>query len=797
MAAHRRFIATIEPLESRRVLTAMFDNGTGLLTVNGTDNNDTITVALTKNGLGIQATLNGQVLPITQTSGPTVSSIPASSVNEVDVDSMLGTDVVTFNSIDKTVHVTNGGPSNNRLVIIGHAGQNAFTLPTAGVGTNILVNGNTYTYDATKLAFLGLYGQSAADTLMVQTVPTLGGTNPEVLFDGGAGSDKIVGPDTDNTWNIVLANGGNLMPTGQPALTFGNTENLTGGSGTDTFDFGPRGSLAANADGDGGNNSADFSQYTKPITFVMRSGTTTGLVGYGTGVGSLSNVISLTGGSANDTLVGSSGVNSWVISGQNAGVLDGLNFASFENLVGGGQPDTFIFDDASIITGVVNGGGGTDTINLGLYTTNVNVNLASKTFAGVNTGGFTNVESFVGGMATSTVIGPNVNSAWNISGADQLSVGGISFTDFGSLTGGTKNDTFAFADGATVDGKIDGGAGSDALNYSKYTSGITLNLQTKALPGTGTFANIETLVGGMGSDTVIGTDAPTGSTTGDTFNITNNDSGNVTIPTTTTSGTTTTTTLITFSSIENLKGGTGSDDFVLSNGKKLSGSIDGINGIANVAGAFDEIDYSAYTTAVSVNLSTGAATNVGGGAAGNLLDINDIFGGSGNDTLTGTPGPGVSGENFIFGNGGNDIIDGMGGNDVLSGGAGNDTLSSTGGTTADRSLYLGGLGADTISGGLGQNILFNGTTSFDTDIATLNSIYTFWTTSGGSFADNVSQLRAGTAMGVSIALNSTTVFNDTSVDTLMGNGTNNWYFYKTTQPNMDIVPVISADDAVN
>ena len=801
-SAHRRFMAAIEPLESRRVLTAMFNNTTGVLTVNGTDSNDTITVSLTKTSLGIQATINGQVQSITQTMGPTVSSIPVAFVNEVDVNSMLGIDVVTLNSIDKTVDVTNGGSSNNRLVIVGHAGQNAFTLPTTNADTNILVNGNTYTYDATKLAFLGLYGQSAADKLTVETVPTLMGTNPEVLFDGGAGSDKIVGPDTDNTWNIVLANGGNLMPTGQPALTFGNTESLTGGSGVDTFNFGPRGSLAANADGGDGFNSADFSQYTKPTTFVMRSGTTTGLVGYGTGVGSLSNVISLTGGSANDTLVGSSGVNSWDISGQNAGVLDGLNFASFENLVGGAKPDTFIFNDASIITGVVNGGGGTDTIDFGSYTTNVNVNLASKTFAGVNTGGFTNVESFVGAggsMATSTVIGPNVNSTWNIStiaSVNHASIAGIDFAGFQNLTGGTKNDTFLFTDGGAVSGKIDGGAGTNTLNYSKYTTDVTVDL--KANPSTGAgrgIANIQSLIGSAGTnDTLIGTND------GDTFNITGKNAGNVTI------GSATIPT-ITFTGIENLSGGTGADLFEMFSGTNiaLTGKIDGVANTS--ATAFDEIDYSRYTTGVTVDLSgqdsasmTGTATNVGGGVS----HIADIFGGSGIDMLTGD-----SKDNFIFGNGGNDVIDGLGGNNVLVGGAGNDKLSVTG--SVGRNILIGGLGSDTLTGAApvspsppagqdGQDILINGTTSFDTNAASLNSIYMFWIATTSDFATRVAQLKAGfTPAGstTSIALNSTTVFDDTSVDTLNGNGGSNWFLAKTTMPNKDVIPVLSADDILN
>src|SRR5437879_2615758 len=51
------------------------------------------------------------------------------------------------------------------------------------------------------------------------------------------------------------------------------------------------------------------------------------------------------------------------------------------------------------------------------------------------------------------------------------------------------------------------------------------------------------------------------------------------------------------------------------------------------------------------------------------LPAANLFGGAGNDTLTGG-----SGADLLFGGAGNDILNGKGGNDLLFGGAGNDTL---------------------------------------------------------------------------------------------------------------------------
>src|SRR5882724_11078699 len=81
----------------------------------------------------------------------------------------------------------------------------------------------------------------------------------------------------------------------------------------------------------------------------------------------------------------------------------------------------------------------------------------------------------------------------------------------------------------------------------------------------------------------------------------------------------------------------------------------------------------------------------------------NLFGGAGNDTLTGG-----SGSDILFGQDGNDILLGKGGNDLLFGGAGNDTL--TGGTGDDqmfgeagndRMVWNPGEGTDLMEGGDG------------------------------------------------------------------------------------------------
>jgi hypothetical protein len=760
--------ASFEALESRRVLATVSFSG-GILSVSdaGSSSNDSIVVAAVGSPAQVQVTVNGQV--VTDPAHPVVS---LSDVTSVDVAGGNGDDTITIKAIDTTVSV-DGGTGDNKLVIIGDATANTFANLT---GSSLSVNGNAYTFmNLGSLGSLNVVGQGAKDTLSVMTMPTF-----SVLYNGGGGINTLIGPNTVNTWNILTVNGGNLNPTLISNFRFGNVQNLTGGTASDTFNIFSGGSIGNNITGGGGADLLSYASRSSAVKFSLQANIALpSYVGFGTGVGGLLDVDTIEGSSSgNDTLLGFNGMNTFDITGANAGMVTGIvnatphvaQFSSFENLTGRDQNDSFVFADGAGVTGKISGGTGNDTMDFSAYTTAVSINLQSKMFLNASAGRFAGIETFIGSTAnTTTLIGPNTLNKWSITGtnAGTLNAAGakFSFSSMANLTGGNVADTFFLFDGGSITGTVNGDGGTDSLDYSKYSTAITVNLQTNTTTGVGTISNIERLIGSMSTD-----DRLIGANAGSTFRITDNNAGNV--------GT------LNFSKIENLTGGTGGDTFVLANGKGISGKINGGGGTG-----IDELNYSAFTTPVNVNLTTGTATKIFGGAAAGVTGISDVFGGSANDTLIGN-----ASDNFLFGNGGNDTLDGMGGSNVLVGGAGTDSLTVTG--SAGRNLLLGGNGADHLTGGTGNDILFNGTTSFDSDVATLNAIYTFWK-GAANFATAVGQLRAGTATGVSIALDATNVFSDSFIDTLTGGSGSNWFLVKLTSPDKDHITDLNVNDAVN
>src|SRR5205814_2370905 len=98
----------------------------------------------------------------------------------------------------------------------------------------------------------------------------------------------------------------------------------------------------------------------------------------------------LNGGSGTNTLVAGDGTNVWTITGANAGnVSNGTStvaFASMQALTGGAGSDTFKLGSAGSVTGRLDGGGGTNTLDDSGKTTAVSVNLQTLTATG--TGGF-------------------------------------------------------------------------------------------------------------------------------------------------------------------------------------------------------------------------------------------------------------------------------------------------------------------------------------------------------------------------------------------------------------------------
>src|SRR5207237_9475651 len=112
------------------------------------------------------------------------------------------------------------------------------------------------------------------------------------------------------------------------------------------------------------------------------------------------------------------------------------------------------------------------------------VNAASATATGM--GSFHIIGLFLGNKNSgNTLTGPDVNSNWTLSSLNAGTLSsGIAFSNFPNLVGGIKSDTFYLNHGAGVTGSIDGGSGTNALDYSTYTTGVTVNLGLGTATGT-------------------------------------------------------------------------------------------------------------------------------------------------------------------------------------------------------------------------------------------------------------------------------------------------------------------------
>jgi hypothetical protein len=332
---------------------------------------------------------------------------------------------------------------------------------------------------------------------------------------------------------------------------------------------------------------------------------------------------------------------------------------------------------------------------------------------------------------TNTLVGPNTTNTWLLNGVNSGTLNSpmVMFANFQNLLGGAMSDTFQFAPTGSLTGTINGGGGANTLDYSgDGGAAVTVNLQTGAATriragAPGGFANIQGLFGSSSTaDNLIGANAAT------TWNIVGSNIGTVNDT-------------FAFVGVENLFGGNQSDTFNIEPGGMI-GSIHGGKG--------DWLNYATWITPVTVNLTTGMATRVGGGAAGVVVGIPNVYGGRGNDNLTGGPTGGV-----------------------LIGGAGNDRLTAG----AGRTILIGGTGGATLVGGPADDLLISGTTDYDLNPTALAAILAEWQRTDIGYGQRITDLRAGTGLsGGNRLIWGTTVHDDGVADTLTGNGGLDWFF---------------------
>jgi Ca2+-binding RTX toxin-like protein len=524
------------------------------------------------------------------------------------------------------------------------------------------------------------------------------GSDVENLW-GGAGGDRLAGQA-----GIVVANS---------LFGLGGADTLTGDDGDDLVDGG------FGADKVDGGNGTDTTSYAGRTVAVRADpgGAVDGTDADGDGIAEegdsiAANVENLEGGSAADKLFGSGAAN----------LLKG-NLGN-DVLDGGLGPDE------------LDGGLGIDTALYGSRTTPLEVTLDSVANDGAK-GEADNalVENIVGGSASDILIGNGVSN---------------------TLEGGGGWDRLEGGPGVVPD-RLEGGLGSDTADYRPRADALVVTLDgvgNDGAAGEGDNALVENVDGGSGPDRIFGSTVPNWLQGGDGADLLDGGFGADGLVGGTGSDT------VSYGSrrgrvavrldgiandgndsdgdgvgeeadnalgIENIVGGTGNDLLV---GDAARNVLDGRLGsdVLNGADGIDAASYVGRTTALDVSLDK-VANDGASGESDNAL-VEDVYAGSGADTLSGDTGP-----NLLDGGPGNDVLDGDLGADRLIGGLGtdladyrtrtgrlavrldglpNDGADANGdgiaeeGDSAEVENVLGGIGSDLVVGSSGANALVGG-----------------------------------------------------------------------------------------
>jgi Ca2+-binding RTX toxin-like protein len=622
--------------------------------------------------------------------------------------------------------ITGGTTEPNRI----EGGDGNDTLTGGAAGDHILAGAGDDSVDGAGGTDL-VFGEAGDDTLA-------GGDGHDVLV-GGAGQDSVRGDAGDDT--LVVVNGA-LGDAYQAAPADAVGGSYEGGSGIDQIVV-VRSHESTRADVtltdgsvvlDGGT-----SETVVGVEFALLAG---GAAGDLIDASGFSGSTVIRGNGGNDTLTGGSG-NDLIEGGAGSNVL-----------TGGAGDDRYTLAASSGNTVSELAGGGNDTVDAGATTDSLSLTVdanAVDVSSGASLSVNGPVESLILGSGDDLVeVLPTAGSTLAIDagpGEDTLTYakdgatwvaavtvdlaagsasGLVGATGFENAYGGHGDDTLKGDDGPNVlqggpgIDVVDGRGGNDLL-YGQEGNDSLLGGDGDDLLDAGDGLN--TVKGGLGNDTYAflanaQSDQATelvgegndhldfGYISGDALVFALKTSGLLEV-----SGAGLTVQAQTLAALDSVTGGSGTDRFVFDDGASIGGILDGGGIPALGVDHAKTLDYSAYTTPVSVDISNAGLPGAVGAATGTLGVKNlmhaiggsandsmvggywDVWfeGGHGHDTLTGG-----DGWDRLSGDSGDDSIAGGDGDDSLFGGAGNDTLDGGAGTQ-DEAWFSGNVSEYTIS----------------------------------------------------------------------------------------------------
>ncbi|WP_338846767.1 calcium-binding protein [Massilia sp. W12] len=623
------------------------------------------------------------------------------------LDGGTGVDLVDYSAVGNAVKVAlwnnrapdiGGGVTNTLLNIENVRATNFSDFLVGNTGANYIegMGGNDT-----------LIGEGGADTL-----------------DGGAGIDLVDYSAVKNAVKVALWN--NRAPDigGGVINTLLNIENARGTAYNDTLvgssvanlleGMGGNDTLVAEGgadtlDGGDGVDTADYSSLTASVDIDLSN-----KIASNNGAG-VSNVLlgieNVLGGKADDTIAGD---------------------AASNLLFGNAGNDKLI---ASIGTDTLDGGDGIDLVDFSAMQTGVKVRLWMGTDAQIITTGvsqsFKNIEALRG------------------SGYDDTLAGNIGANTIEGLGG---NDMLISAGGAD---KLDGGDGMDTVNYAGTDEALQINLSTGTAlyidqKVSNTLLSLENVVGGNSNDLIIGDagankldggngndslagaggadtlDGGAGIDTADYSSASGGVDINLAINSAANNGANFANTVL---NMENVRGGAFNDIIA---GNALANMLEGGDGDDILQGAggadtlnggagIDTADFRSTSGGVNVNLELNLASNNGENVANTLLNIENVVGGIGNDTLVGS-----AGDNRLDGGVGNDALQGGAGNDVLVVSIGADTLD--GGAGIDQADFSSMTAAVAVR-------LWKGSAAQDIGAGTLQSFVNIENLAGSAYHD--------------------------------------------------------------
>jgi Ca2+-binding RTX toxin-like protein len=110
-----------------------------------------------------------------------------------------------------------------------------------------------------------------------------------------------------------------------------------------------------------------------------------------------------------------------------------------------------------------------------------------------------------GGAGEDALRGAPQTNTWTLAGATDSRVGDVTFGSIEHLRGGTWADQFVFQPGGRVWNSLDGGNGTDTLDYSALGAGVTVDLGTGSAPQVASpVTTVENVTGTAFPDTLTG-----------------------------------------------------------------------------------------------------------------------------------------------------------------------------------------------------------------------------------------------------------------------------------------------------